>query len=349
MAISVIITLTTAGTNTGPFDLYSSTDGYSTAFETDVPKSSLVAGYSTSNVPDGTAFVRVKSKGTCINFINIAVPTPTAAPTTAAPTAAPTTAAPTTAAPTAAPTTAAPTTAAPTTAAPTTAAPTTAAPTTAAPTAAPTTAAPTTAAPTTAAPTTAAPTTAAPTTAAPTTAAPTTAAPTTAAPTTAAPTTAAPTAAAQSFLFYAANSSTGATSDFVAYNTSTQTFTFRYNSVSETFGTYLTRRISESDRITTYTHNICADKAGFIYNLTYPQKSGQTSTSINALFAHPTSMGTITKFITNGLEYDVVPVGGDTDNALGTYTYNSVNYRLYRFLDPQSSSSSFNVEITTCS
>ena len=77
MPISVIITLTTAGSDTGPFDLYSSTDAYSTAFETDVPKSSLVAGYSTAAVPDGTLYVRVKSKGTCINYVQLAVPQPT--------------------------------------------------------------------------------------------------------------------------------------------------------------------------------------------------------------------------------------------------------------------------------
>jgi hypothetical protein len=193
----------------------------------------------------------------------------------------------------------------------------------------------------------------APTTAAPTTAAPTTAAPTTAAPTTAAPTPQPTSATLNSYLFYAAASSGGnSTSDFISYSTSTQNFTFRYNSTSETFGTYLGRRISQSDRITTYTHDVCVDRASVTYNLNYPQGSGQSSTAVSALFAHPTSMGTITTINDGTFDYGVTPVGGDTDNTQGTYTYNGVNYRLYRFLETQNPTGgaiSYNVKVTACS
>ena len=70
----VTITLTTAGTDTGPFNLYSDVDGFVSAFETGVSKAALLAGYTTSLVPNGTTIVRVMSANElCTNFIDITV------------------------------------------------------------------------------------------------------------------------------------------------------------------------------------------------------------------------------------------------------------------------------------
>lgn len=80
--MNIIITLTTAGTDTGPFSLFSNVDGYITAFETGVAKSALLAGYSTSLAPVGTTTVRVKSNGLCTNFIDIVLAEPTTTTTT---------------------------------------------------------------------------------------------------------------------------------------------------------------------------------------------------------------------------------------------------------------------------
>lgn len=66
----VLLTLTTAGSDSGPFNLYSNLDGYITAFETGVDKATLEAGYSTT-VPDGASVVRITSTGDCINFVDI--------------------------------------------------------------------------------------------------------------------------------------------------------------------------------------------------------------------------------------------------------------------------------------
>jgi hypothetical protein len=63
--MTVLITLTTAGTSTGPFNLYSDVDGYATPFETGVAKSALVAGYNSTVVPTGSTVVYVLSTGTC--------------------------------------------------------------------------------------------------------------------------------------------------------------------------------------------------------------------------------------------------------------------------------------------
>ena len=84
--MNVTITLTSAGAGTGPFDLYSDLDGYIVPFETGVPKSSLVAGYTSTIVPDGTQTIRVQSIGICSNYIDINIsglpsPTPTQTPT----------------------------------------------------------------------------------------------------------------------------------------------------------------------------------------------------------------------------------------------------------------------------
>jgi len=69
--MTVLITLTTAGSNTGPFNLYSNIDGYVSAFETGVSKVSLLAGYSSALVPDYTTTIRIMSSGACTNYIDV--------------------------------------------------------------------------------------------------------------------------------------------------------------------------------------------------------------------------------------------------------------------------------------
>lgn len=71
--MTVLITLTTAGADSGPFDLYSDLDGYVSAFESGVDKASLLAGYSSALVPDYTTTIRVKSNGVCVNYVDILV------------------------------------------------------------------------------------------------------------------------------------------------------------------------------------------------------------------------------------------------------------------------------------
>ena len=80
--MDILITLTTAGTDTGPFNLYSDVDGYTTPFVTGVSKSALLAGYGTSLAPVGTTIVRVKSTGLCTNYIDITLVFPTTTTTT---------------------------------------------------------------------------------------------------------------------------------------------------------------------------------------------------------------------------------------------------------------------------
>jgi hypothetical protein len=84
--MTVLITLTTAGTDTGPFDLYSNVDGYVSAFEIGVSKAALVAGYSSALVPNGATIIRIKSTGTCVNYIDVNVVTTTTTTTTGTPT-----------------------------------------------------------------------------------------------------------------------------------------------------------------------------------------------------------------------------------------------------------------------
>ena len=96
--MTVLITLTTAGSSTGPFSLYSDTNSYSTPFETGVAKSSLLAGYTSTLVPSGTTIIRVMSTGTCTNYIDISV-VPCTTTTTTSSTSSTTTTTTTTAAP----------------------------------------------------------------------------------------------------------------------------------------------------------------------------------------------------------------------------------------------------------
>lgn len=93
--MTVLITLTTAGSSTGPFSLYSNVDSYSTPFETGVSKSSLLAGYTSVLVPASTTTVRVMSTGTCTNYTDISVvPCTTTTTTSSSTTTTTTTAAP---------------------------------------------------------------------------------------------------------------------------------------------------------------------------------------------------------------------------------------------------------------
>lgn len=97
MAFSAQITLSPLGANTGPFNLYSDVDGYTTPFETNIPRSSFLTPYTTSNVPDGTSIIEVRSSGICTNSEFLPInglpfpPTPTQTATnTATPTVTPT-------------------------------------------------------------------------------------------------------------------------------------------------------------------------------------------------------------------------------------------------------------------
>ena len=69
--MTVLITLTTVGADCSTFDIYSDVDGFLSAFETDIPKGSLLTGFSSSNVPDGTFTIRIKAKGLCSNYIDL--------------------------------------------------------------------------------------------------------------------------------------------------------------------------------------------------------------------------------------------------------------------------------------
>ena len=76
--ITVSITLTIAGVDTGPtFDLYSDVDSYAVAFETGISKAALEAGYISTIVPDGTTVIRVYSGGTCQTHVDLNVITST--------------------------------------------------------------------------------------------------------------------------------------------------------------------------------------------------------------------------------------------------------------------------------
>ena len=87
--LTAIITLTTAGADTGNFDLYSNVDGYTAAFETGIAKSSLVTGYTSYLVPNSTTIIRVKSNATCTNYVDINLVEPTTSTTTSTTTAPP--------------------------------------------------------------------------------------------------------------------------------------------------------------------------------------------------------------------------------------------------------------------
>jgi len=74
MSQTVKITIGAAGTDTGPFNLFSDADTYTTAFATGIAKSALLAGYTSSVVPDAATIVRVKSNNAnCTNYVDMTI------------------------------------------------------------------------------------------------------------------------------------------------------------------------------------------------------------------------------------------------------------------------------------
>ena len=66
--MTVLLTLTTAGSDADNFELYSNKDN---PFETGVSRTLLLSGYTSSVVPDYSTTVRVKANGMCINYVDI--------------------------------------------------------------------------------------------------------------------------------------------------------------------------------------------------------------------------------------------------------------------------------------
>lgn len=71
--MKILITLISAGSNIGPFNIYSNVDNYTVAFATSVSRGILLAGYITKDAPEGTSAVRVMSITGCKNYVDINV------------------------------------------------------------------------------------------------------------------------------------------------------------------------------------------------------------------------------------------------------------------------------------
>lgn len=74
------IQLTIAGADSGPFNLYSDTDGFTVAFGPSIVAAVLLAGYLSMDVPNGTTTIRVVSTGVCKNFLDIPLVLPDPVP-----------------------------------------------------------------------------------------------------------------------------------------------------------------------------------------------------------------------------------------------------------------------------
>jgi hypothetical protein len=70
--MTVLITLTTAGSNTGPFDLYSDANGFSTIITSGISRAQLLAGYE-ATLPTGTTEVLLRSAGPCNSDLYLTV------------------------------------------------------------------------------------------------------------------------------------------------------------------------------------------------------------------------------------------------------------------------------------
>lgn len=98
--MTVLITLTTAGADSGPFNLFTdaSDPPYTEAFATGITKAELLVGYPSDLVPDDATIIRVKSVGElCTNYIDLTLVTETTTTTSTSSTSSTTTTTTTTA------------------------------------------------------------------------------------------------------------------------------------------------------------------------------------------------------------------------------------------------------------
>ena len=85
MSLSLIITLVDPAPGTGPFDIYSidSLGNVTGPLATNIPKASLLSGYTLYNVPDNAVKILVESNNEyCQTSIEIIIPTTTTTSTT---------------------------------------------------------------------------------------------------------------------------------------------------------------------------------------------------------------------------------------------------------------------------
>ena len=98
---TVTITFTLAGSDVGPFDLYSDADGYITPFATGISAADLLAGYTSTVVPDASTTILARSTGICTRDLYMPiVGAPTTSTTSTSSTSTSTTSTSTTAIPT---------------------------------------------------------------------------------------------------------------------------------------------------------------------------------------------------------------------------------------------------------
>lgn len=69
----VTITLTAAGADTGPFDIYTDADLFTNPIVTGLSKATLTAGYVSVIIPSAATIIRVQSTGTCSNHIDLPI------------------------------------------------------------------------------------------------------------------------------------------------------------------------------------------------------------------------------------------------------------------------------------
>lgn len=80
--MNVLITLTSAGTDTGPFNLYCNSDNYIATLATGISREVALAGYLCTTVPNNATIIRVQSLGTCGNYVDLAISFPATTTTT---------------------------------------------------------------------------------------------------------------------------------------------------------------------------------------------------------------------------------------------------------------------------
>jgi hypothetical protein len=72
--MTVTITLTSPGVDTGPFDLYSNVDSYAAPFQSGVSRALLIGGYNATTVPNAATTIKVKSNNVnCTSEIFLSV------------------------------------------------------------------------------------------------------------------------------------------------------------------------------------------------------------------------------------------------------------------------------------
>lgn len=157
------------------------------------------------------------------------------------------------------------------------------------------------------------------------------------------------------FVFYAPAGITGITGgtkgDYVALTSNQTRIAFRFNGISESFATFVSRRLTTNTRIVKYNYDLLLEAISSPLNLRTvipgqtTKQDGEAITGCTVYIAIPASQGNLTQVTGNGITSASNLPTLTTDNLGAPLVYNGVTYKVYRLFSDVPFTSTWPIQI----